>query len=213
LNFISQAGAVSIHFHMMSDMSKNLFKRAIAFSGNAFVPWAIPPNENFARKLGKAMGFNGTTEAQLLEFLENAKHSDIAGSIFSVFTPEQKHGLLQEPPVGPVIEPSWSKTSFLPQDPIVAARTAWSNNIDAIFFVNEFEGLYMAHREYTDDINAIIDTFNSNSAYFAPLVQLKLDSSSSQAKIYGQRIKNLYFNSTSSFSKDTLLQFYKVGVS
>jgi carboxylesterase type B len=197
---------------MMSDMSKNLFKRAIAFSGNAFVPWAIPPNEDFAGKLGKVLGFTGTTEAQLLEFLENVKDSDIAGSIFSVLTPEQKHGLLQEPPVGPVIEPSWSQTPFLTKDPVVAARTAWSNNIDAIFFVNDFEGLYMAHREYTDDINAIIDTFNGNSAYFAPLTQLKLDASSSQAKLYGHRIKNLYFNSTSSFSKDTLEQFYRVSL-
>jgi carboxylesterase type B len=195
---------------MISEQSKNLFKRSITFSGNAFDPWALPQIVNFAEKLGKAMKFNGTNEAQLLDFLEKAKDTDIVGSMFSVFTPEEKHGFLQDIPAGPVIEPSWSQTPFLTKDPVVAARTAWSNNNDAIFVMNGFEGLFFAYKEWAENIDLYIDTFNSNPAYFAPLGALKLNPSSSQAKVFGQRIKNLYFNSTNSFSKDTLLQFYKV---
>jgi carboxylesterase type B len=196
---------------MISNQSKNLFSRAIAFSGNVFNSWALPtPDLNFAVRFGHAMGFTGSTEAQLLQFLENAKAEDLLVETKSILTAEEKYGKLLDIMVGPVVEPLWSKTPFLTRDPVVAARTAWSNNIDAIFSSNSFEGLYQAYKEWADNIDLYIDTFNNNPAFFAPLVPLKLDSSSSQGKAFGQRIKDLYFNSTSPLSRDTLLQFYRV---
>jgi carboxylesterase type B len=171
---------------MMSDMSKNLFQRAILFSGNAFDPWAFPPSSNFAERLGQVLGFNGTTEAELLYFLE------------------------QDPAQQLVIEPAWSKTPFLTKDPVVAARTAWSNSIDAISMTNSFEGLFLAFKEYAGDVSSIITTFNSNPANFAPLYALNLDPTTYQAKIYGQRIKDLYFDRTIGFTNATLPQLYKV---
>jgi hypothetical protein len=112
--------------------------------------------------------------------------------------------------VGPVVEPTWSRTPFLTKDPVIAARTAWSNRIDAIIGANSFEGLYQAFKEWADNIDLIIQTFNSNPAYFAPLGHLKLNATSPQAQIYGQRIKDLYFNNSTGFTRDTLLDFYRV---
>lgn len=193
---------------MMSDMSKNLFNRAILFSGSAFNPWVFPPDLGFANRLGRALGFSGTSEAQLLEFLENAKASDLVLGIFALTTPEERYGSYLDIVFGPVVEPSWSKNPFLNKDPVIAARTAWSNKIDVIFNVNSFEGLFLAVKERFDDVNLFVDTMNSNPAYFAPLTALKMDPSSQDAKVYGKKIKDLYFNQ--SLSRENLLQFYKV---
>jgi carboxylesterase type B len=195
---------------MMSDMSKNLFQRAILFSGAAFDPWAIPPISNFAERLGQVMGFNGSTESQLLAFLEQMPAQQLVFAKDYVLTYEEKYGKLIDVIVGPVVEPSWSQTPFLTKDPVTDARTAWSNRIDAIFVANSFEGLFQALKEYSEDVDLYIETLNSNSAYFASLVNLKLNATSLQAKAFGQRIKDLYFNNPTGFSRETLLQLYKV---
>jgi carboxylesterase type B len=194
---------------MISDTSKNLFQRAILFSGSAFDPWAFPPSTNFAEGLGKVLGFNGTTEAQLLDFLEQVPAQQLVMGRYSLASQGGIYGLF-DIVIGPVVEPLWSETPFLTKDPVVAARTAWSNSIDAIFMTNSFEGLFQAFLEYLGDVNSIITFFNSNSANFAPLVALKLDPSSSQAMTYGQKIKDLYFDGSTGFTIDTLPQYYKV---
>jgi carboxylesterase type B len=195
---------------MMSDMSKNLFQRAILFSGAAFNPWAIPSISNFAERLGQVLGFNGTTEAQLLEFLEKSEPSEFVNAKLKVVTQQEVYAALIDVFVGPVAEPSWSRTPFLTKDPVVAAKTAWSNNIDAIFMANSIEGLFQAFKEHTGNFDMLIEAFNNNSAYFAPLANLKLNETSPDARAFGQRIKDLYFDNSTDFTRDTLLQFYRV---
>ena len=52
----TSAGAGSVIFHLLSPLSKGLFKNAIAASGSALNPWAVQPNPNFyAMELGKAL--------------------------------------------------------------------------------------------------------------------------------------------------------------
>lgn len=191
----------------MSDMSRYLFKRAILLSGTALNPWALSPDIDIAGRLGRVLGFNGTSEASLLDFLENANASDIVYAINKIRTPEEKYGKLIDVVLGPVVEPSWSKNPFLSRDPVIAARTAWSHSIDVIFGVNSFEGLYLSARGNLDEF---IKTMNSNPAYFAPLTTLKLEPSDQKAKIYGQRIKDLYFDNSTGFTTETQLQFFKV---
>jgi cholinesterase len=207
---VLQAGAVSVHLHMMSDMSRNLFQRAILFSGAAFDPFAIPTISNFAERLGQVMGFNGSTEAQLLEFLEKSEPGELVSAKLKVATQQEVYAALVDVIVGPVVEPSWSQTPFLTKDPVVAAKTAWSNNIDAIFTANSFEGLIQAFKEHTGNVDLLIEAFNNNPAYFAPLTNLKLNATSPQAQIYGQRIKDLYFDNSTGLTRDTLLHFYRV---
>jgi carboxylesterase type B len=71
-----QAGGSSAHLHMLSNHSKNLFKRAIAMSGCAYSPWAMAPPSNWAERLGKHLGWAGDSEPDLLEFLEACTPSD-----------------------------------------------------------------------------------------------------------------------------------------
>lgn len=194
---------------MLSDCSRNLFKRAIASSGSALDPWVFPPISNYAERLAIVMGLDGKNETQMLEVFENAHPFELIVARSQVVTGEEKYGQMIDIPNGPVVEPSWSKTPFFSKNPVLAARTAWSNNVDFIIGANSFEGLFQAFKEYAENIGLYVSTLNENPAFFAPLSNLKLNSSSPQAKIYGQKIKDLYYGTTN-LTSDNLLPFYTV---
>ena len=156
------------------------------------------------------MGLTSTNETQILEFFENATAHQLVAAQFAVPTDEEKFTLKADISIGPVIEPAWSKTPFLNKEPLIAARTAWSNINDAIFGANEFEGLFQSYMEHLGLISGVIDTYNANPAYFAPLTLLKMNATDPKALVYGERIKKLYFDSSTSFTNETLHQFYKV---
>lgn len=72
--FGESAGGASVHYHMISDHSRDLFQRAIPMSGVAFNSgWTLQPRRNWAFRLADALGYNGSQkEAEVLEFLESA---------------------------------------------------------------------------------------------------------------------------------------------
>ncbi|XP_074000286.1 carboxylic ester hydrolase-like [Rhodnius prolixus] len=60
------AGAVFVHYHMYSPMSRGLFHRAISQSGAALVPWAnTPPGVARSRAIKMAQLFNCPTDSSL----------------------------------------------------------------------------------------------------------------------------------------------------
>lgn len=71
--FGESAGGASVHYHMISNHSRDLFQRAIPMSGVAFNNgWTLQPRRNWAFRLATVLGYNGSqTELEILEFLEN----------------------------------------------------------------------------------------------------------------------------------------------
>ncbi|XP_068084708.1 juvenile hormone esterase isoform X2 [Anabrus simplex] len=69
--FGESAGGGSVHFHMLSPMSKGLFSRAIAQSGSAINPWAIgkDPRER-AFRVAEKLGYTGKHPEELVQFLQ-----------------------------------------------------------------------------------------------------------------------------------------------
>lgn len=57
--FGESAGGCSVHYHLLSDMSRGLFHKAIVMSGSALNPWGICPLKNLAERLAKAVGWTG----------------------------------------------------------------------------------------------------------------------------------------------------------
>lgn len=55
------AGGASVHYHLISPMSKGLFNRAICFSGAVFNPWASASAnyEKYLRKFVVSLGLTG----------------------------------------------------------------------------------------------------------------------------------------------------------
>lgn len=208
LSFISfkfQAGSASVHLHMMSDRSKNLFNRAILMSGYAYSHWVFtPPEFNYTERLAKKLGWKGSSDASLLRFLESASAKEIVLKSEEITDYREHYGLFIIYPFGPVIEQVRNQNTFIYDDIKVMAKTSWSKNIDCIMGVTSFEALQFA---ILKDTSITVDTFNKDSAYFAPLIEFKLHESSEKAKKYGENIKKLYINDKRALDD---LPFYEV---
>ncbi|XP_047106565.1 venom carboxylesterase-6-like [Schistocerca piceifrons] len=69
--FGQSAGGASIHYHVLSPMSKGLFKNAIAMSGSALNPWAFSRNAtDRAVRFAGTLGYTGTSSSDLVNFLK-----------------------------------------------------------------------------------------------------------------------------------------------
>ena len=88
--FGGSAGGGSVHSHMISNISKGLFHKAIPMSGVSFNKcWSLVPRRNWAEKLAVKLGWNGIgTDKDILEFLENAEALDIVNACGVLLTDE-----------------------------------------------------------------------------------------------------------------------------
>lgn len=87
--FGESAGGCSVHYHMMSDLSKNLFNRAIVMSGVVLNNWSIVPKRQFPERLATSLGWNGTGgQPSLLKFLKNIPSKDLVMAQNDMMTPE-----------------------------------------------------------------------------------------------------------------------------
>lgn len=88
--FGESAGGSSVHYHMISDLSRGLFKRSIAMSGVAFnQAFALQPRRNWAQRLSMALDYNGSqNEKDILEFLESVEAYDIVKVSDKILTEE-----------------------------------------------------------------------------------------------------------------------------
>lgn len=72
--FGESAGGASVHYLMMSELSRGLFHKAIMMSGVAFnTCWSLQPPRNRALRLANLLGYKvSQNDRDVLEFLENA---------------------------------------------------------------------------------------------------------------------------------------------
>ncbi|XP_070506243.1 juvenile hormone esterase-like [Chironomus tepperi] len=73
------AGASSVHLHMMSDMSKNLFNKAIMLSGNGIAPYLYVLNDPLqqARDFANAAGIQGAQGMSISNLTEELRNVDV----------------------------------------------------------------------------------------------------------------------------------------
>jgi cholinesterase len=86
----------------------------------------------------------------VLELLESVEANQIVNASQTLLTVEEEFGENLMIPFGPTIEPYLSNNCFVPEDPVLMAKKAWSNQIDSIMGVTSFEGLFRAGRDLLD---------------------------------------------------------------
>lgn len=175
---------------MISNHSKGLFQKAIPMSGSAFCKvWSqIPPRE-WPLKLASQLGYTGkANEKEILEFLEKPDGMSIVQATKKVLTFEEEIGLHILYAFGPVVEPYVSENCFIPKDPVLMAREAWSKDVDLLIGATSNEGILRANSQ-AKEISDLLQKVN----FFAPVVELRLDEDSEKAKEYGQKLMDVYF--------------------
>lgn len=203
--FGESAGAASTHLCMTSERSKGLIHKAIAMSGNILCPWAIPPRNQWAFRLAKALGYAGEEKANdIYAFLKYSSPIDIQKAVPTILSKEEKHNRILFA-FGPVIEPYESKDSILTMDPLEVLKNTWSNDIPMLMGGTSFEGLLFYPEVFrrTATLDEVGDCEN-----LLPL-DIQIDHRRSKAKEMGLIIKKAYFGDDECSVK-TLMQFLEV---
>lgn len=186
--FGESAGGVGAHYQMISDMSKNLFDRAVLQSGTALMHWAVYSPSDRAIRLAKKLGWTGKdNEKEILEFLRTVNPDEIVLAQEGLSTKEE---IDQKTPwaFGPVVEPYISEQCFIPKHPKLMCREAWSNSIPLMIGGNSDEGI-LFYKEYTSDPTIIENTDFEN---FIPR-ELKVEKDRVKRKKFGDEIRKFYF--------------------
>jgi len=138
--FGESAGAGSVHLHMLSDLSKGLFDKAIIQSGSALAPWCNIPRNNWPERIAKKLGWDGVGgSTKLVEFLRNATVEELISGQEIRTIEEKRDWLYLE--WGPCVEPYVSEQCFLSTSPFDLYKSAWANDIALIIGGTTEEGL------------------------------------------------------------------------
>lgn len=87
--FGESAGGCSVHYHLLSEMSRGLFHKAIVMSGSALNPWGVCPLKNLPERLAKGVGWTGEGGAvQMMKVLRSAQPESIVKAQETLTTKE-----------------------------------------------------------------------------------------------------------------------------
>nr|WAP33820.1 alphaE1 [Bradysia odoriphaga] len=144
--FGQSAGANSVHFLMLSENAKGLFKRAIVMSGTAITSSGLKSKNNYTLRLAEVLGWSGhDCQKGALEFLRLRTAKELIEAQPKLITEKERLELILFP-FGPVIEPYATERSIIPMDPIIMSKTAWSKDLDMIIGGTSDEGLVIYKR-------------------------------------------------------------------
>lgn len=177
---------------MMSDSAKGLFQRAIPMSGTSFIKtWAFSDKAELTERLAKGLGWDGTGgERKILEILENAEAKDIVEVESKLLTDDEffrEHIMF---PFTPVIEPYVTENTFIAEDPVLAGRKAWSNDIDCLLGATSLEGSLFG---LSPAFSRFYEFIQKPEDFITRELQLKPDRDQAKIKKIGEKLMKFYF--------------------
>ncbi|XP_014357099.2 juvenile hormone esterase [Papilio machaon] len=166
--FGESAGGASVSLHLLSPMSKGLFKRAISQSGTSACAWATTTMvKERSLQMARAMGCNSKDEKEVYEFLKvqpveafvdrrikltYAEANKEAGFIYFNVVEEKQFG---------------DNERFMPAAPIDLLRAGIHEGVEVINGYTEDEGILMLSIGL--DIQKILEQANNYPEYFVPI--------------------------------------------
>nr|UUB32810.1 carboxylesterase COEC1 [Dendroctonus valens] len=182
--FGESAGSASVHFHVLSPMSRDLFHKAILQSGAALNCWADECDHSVVQ-IAKFHNPSISTEKEALNILKNLTVEELY-ELQVIFIKSIEHGAQR--PIGLVIEPQTKKTAFLNKRPIDIITSGEYNKVPMIFGYNNREGiLFNYQRQLTGGAEKVLPE------YFIPH-NVNLKSNSTLRWTYIEKLRNLYLN-------------------
>lgn len=141
------AGGVSVHFHLLSNLSRGLFKNAIVMSGVSLNPWALmKAGREKTEYIASQLGCPTIDSNLLLDCLKSRPASQIVGLsrhflkwLYNPFTP-----------FGPTVEPD-NKSAFLSEQPISILRQRKAADVPILASFAADEGIYPGGQIVNDD--------------------------------------------------------------
>ncbi|XP_076277825.1 carboxylic ester hydrolase-like [Lasioglossum baleicum] len=190
--FGESAGGASVHYHMMSSLTRGLFQRAISQSGNGYCPWAVSrpgAAKKNAIKLADLLGCSSKDTKQMIACLRKINVRDIIATdrAFQVF------GYCPMIPFRPVVEPK-HPGAFLTEDPAISSRNGRMMDIPWMTGVTSEEGSIIAPGLYARNNGALVKKLNDDFLNIAPITLLFGQSCpTKEMKRVATEIREFYF--------------------
>jgi len=186
-----QAGGASVHYHILSPLTRGLFNRAISMSGSALCWWASlkRPLER-AKKLAKLVDCPQDDKQALAKCLRE-KPTDTMMNTHPNFY-EWKHLEVNQEPMT-----SWSPRvdieapiPFMPQEPIDLITSGNFQHVPYITGVTDDEGSLRGSTFFSDP--AGVNEFQEKFETLGPLMFGFHDGQSEAPKIMAKKVKDFY---------------------
>lgn len=205
--FGHSAGGSSVSWHCYSEISRDLFHRAIIMSGCALNLWSLIPAKEWAKRLAAALGYVGNeNEKDILEFLKSSDPHKMV---------EVQRSLIRQDEFGkiafafaPHIEPYVTKDTFISKNPLDLVRTAWSNNIDILIGGTSDEGLM--YLKVLRQMPAILASLKLKN--MVPVDVTELSSDDPIRLHFAEKLQQTYYSSSSTDPTKDELAFCKVNI-
>ncbi|XP_068084707.1 juvenile hormone esterase-like [Anabrus simplex] len=204
--FGESAGAGSVHFHMLSPMSKGLFSRAIAQSGAAVNPWAIQKNpREMAFRVAEKLGYTGQHPEELVEFLQGINDMILVKAANEHgFSEEEKDGLIALAFTPALEVEAEGVERFLPASPLELLEEGRYHNVPYMTGMTEKEGILVF---MFADLNKpeILEKLEENFAKIV-LSGLRLPKNYKKTDEVVRKVRHFFLNDKP-LTKDTLPGF------
>ncbi|KAL1506431.1 hypothetical protein ABEB36_005802 [Hypothenemus hampei] len=209
--FGQSSGGSSVGYHLLSRLSKDLFRAAILQSGSALSPMAFQRNEtNYTYKTVKLIdsNFNYSNSSQLLLFLQNLSATDLDVAAFNVTKTMESPANYQISKgffYAPVKEVCHER-AFLTKAQFGLFERGNYNKVPVIIGNTNEESLALAK---LGDLSFLGDAYDANPSILVPF-DMHLNNESLKGEI-GREILN-YFSQSEGFLNDSakLIRYHSV---
>ncbi|XP_063381518.1 juvenile hormone esterase-like [Cydia fagiglandana] len=143
--FGESIGGVSVSFHLVSQMSKGLFKRAIAMSGHMNCYWALISRPVLrATALAQQLGCDSSDPEELSSFFKEQPVTSLVNCLPPVYFYERLGGLSLSIPLFSVVSEKQfgDNERFFEGDPMEALQNGIHEGVEVISGFVEHEGVF-----------------------------------------------------------------------
>ena len=194
-----QAGGASVHYHLLSPLSRGLFQRAVSMSGSALCWWAsLKRHQEKAMKLGKLVKcqedawreYSGNMTL-LLDCLKEQPMEALMNNHPNFYSWQHLEEN-QEPLTAwsPRVD-TGAALSFLPQEPLDVMTTGGFQHLPWIVGITDDEGANRAHAFFSDARG--VREFEEQFEKLGPLMFGLADGQSTAPKIMAKKVKDFYW--------------------
>eukprot|EP00090_Calanus_glacialis_P030307 TRINITY_DN4885_c0_g1_i1.p1 TRINITY_DN4885_c0_g1~~TRINITY_DN4885_c0_g1_i1.p1 ORF type:complete len:639 (+),score=148.83 TRINITY_DN4885_c0_g1_i1:104-2020(+) len=187
-----QAGGASVHYHLLSPLTRGLFHKAVSMSGTALCWWASlkRPYEK-AKKLAKLVECPEDDKEKLVECLKEQPMEKLMNTHPNFY--DWKHLEENQEPLtawSPRVDVE-SPVPFMPREPIDVMTAGEFQHIPWITGMTDDEGAYRAHAFFSDMKG--VREFEESYEKYGPMMFGLHDGQCEAPKIMAQRVKDFYW--------------------
>ena len=192
-----QAGGASVHYHILSPITRGLFNRAVSLSGSALCWWAsVKRPQEKAQKLARLVDCPQADMEKLIKCVGEKSVLDLMNTLPNFYQwkhleQNQEPLTAWSPRVDPEVDIEAGHLSFMPQEPIDIMKSGKFQRTSWITGITDDEGATRASAFFADESG--VKEFEEKFEKYGPLM-FGLDDGQSEAPMMNaKKVKDHYF--------------------